>query len=95
MHRLDCLLTLWGIVARGGCTAVTVLDLFSDGYVTPLDAGQRWISPTAFLGLYHGDLDAAAHVQHTYMRRAAVPPTPEDFPWVQYNTWFAHLVDID
>ena len=82
-------------MARGGCTAVTVLDLFSDGYVTPLDAGQRWISPTAFLGLYHGDLDAAAHVQHTYMRRAAVPPTPEDFPWVQYNTWFAHLVDID
>ena len=84
----------WSAEARaiegGAC-----LNLYSDGYVTPLDAGQRWISPVSFLGLYHGDLDAAAHVQHTYMRRAVIPPTPEDFPWVQYNTWFAHLVDID
>ena len=29
------------------------------------------------------------------MRAAVMPPTPEDFPWVQYNTWFAHLIDID
>ena len=30
-----------------------------------------------------------------YMRAAVVPATPADFPWVQYNTWFAHLVDYD
>ena len=24
-----------------------------------------------------------------------IPPTAADFPWVQYNTWFAHLIDID
>ncbi len=71
------------------------LDLFSDGYATPLDAGQRWVSPVSFLGVYHGDLDAAAHVQHAYMRAAVMPPRADDFPWVQYNTWFAHLVDID
>jgi alpha-galactosidase len=77
-------------VEGGAC-----LDVFSDGYATPLDAGQRWVSPTGFLGVYHGDLDDAAHVQHTYMRAAVMPPRPDDFPWVQYNTWFAHLVDID
>lgn len=71
------------------------LELVSDGYATPLAPGERWSSPISFLGLFCGDLDDAAHVQHLYMRRCLVPPTPEDFPWVQYNTWFAHLVDID
>ena len=71
------------------------LAVFSDGYAAPLSAGERWTSPAAFLGVYHGDLDDAAHVQHTYMRTAVVPATPEDFPWVQYNTWFAHLVNYD
>lgn len=84
----------WSADARategGAC-----LNLFSDGYATPLQAGQRWVSPTSFLGVYRGDLDDAAHVQHTYMRAAVMPPRPDDFPWVQYNTWFAHLVDID
>jgi alpha-galactosidase len=84
----------WSAAARavdgGAC-----LDVYSDGYATPLAAGATWTSPASFLGVYHGDLDDAAHVQHQYMRRAVVPPTPENFPWVQYNTWFAHLIDID
>lgn len=84
----------WSAEARA-LTGGVGLEVCSDGYAMPLEAGQCWVSPTAFLGLYHGDLDAAAHVQHTYMRRAVAPPTPADFPWVQYNTWFAHLVDID
>lgn len=84
----------WSADARaiaGGAS----LDLYSDGYATPLDVGQRWVSPTSFVGVYHGDLDAAAHVQHAYMRAAVMLSRPADFPWVQYNTWFAHLVDID
>jgi alpha-galactosidase len=60
-----------------------------------LEPRTPWRSPAAFLGVYQGDLDVAAHAQHDYLRAAVIPPTPDDFPWVQYNTWFAHLVDID
>jgi alpha-galactosidase len=75
---------------RGAAAALVTL-----GYATPLAAGDTWQSPGGFLGVYCGDLDAAAHVQHAYMRRAVLPPLASDYPWVQYNTWFAHLVDID
>lgn len=85
----------WSAQAVGEGLGYTRLDVFTEGYATPLSAGQRWTSPTAFLGVYTGDMDAAAHVQHTYMRGAVLPPRPHDFPWVQYNTWFSHLVDID
>lgn len=84
----------WSATARAEGSCAT-LDLHSDGYAVPLAAGATWHSPAGFVGVYHGDLDDAAHVQHGYMRAAIMPPTPEDFPWVQYNTWFAHLVDID
>lgn len=84
----------WSAHAQALASGVA-LDVFTEGYATPLAADEHWTSPAAFLGVYQGDLDDAAHVQHTYMRSAVVPATPEDFPWVQYNTWFAHLVDID
>lgn len=84
----------WSAEARARDGGVS-LNVFSDGYAAPLDAGQRWVSPTSFIGVYAGDLDDAAHVQHTFMRAAVMLPRPVDFPWVQYNTWFAHLVDID
>ena len=85
----------WTAIASAVDAGVTTLNLSTAGYGMPLTAGERWTSPAAFMGLYCGDLDDAAHVQHTYMRAAVVPPTPADFPWVQYNTWFAHLVDYD
>ncbi len=71
------------------------LTLTSEGYAIPLAAGARWQSPAAFTGVYCGDLDDAAGAQHAYLRAAVIPPTAADFPWVQYNTWFAHLIDID
>ncbi|MFO7631434.1 MAG: alpha-galactosidase, partial [Caldilinea sp.] len=85
----------WSVAAHAVNSSGATLDVFTEGYTASMAAGERWTSPAAFLGVYHGDLDAAAHVQHTFMRVAVMPPTPEDFPWVQYNTWFAHLVDID
>jgi alpha-galactosidase len=85
----------WSAQAQAGGAQEVNLDVFTEGYAAPLAAGESWTSPASFIGVYCGDLDAAAHVQHTYLRTAVLPPTPEDFPWVQYNTWFAHLVDID
>jgi hypothetical protein len=69
----------WSAAARavdGGA----ILDVYSDGYATPLAAGERWISPTSFVGLYRGDLDDAAHVQHQYMRAAVMLPPPPISP---------------
>lgn len=85
----------WSATAAATDAEGATLDLCSEGFATPLDAGACWTSPVSFLGLYAGELDMAAHVQHDYLRAAVIPPTPPDFPWVQYNTWFAHLVDID
>lgn len=85
----------WSANAHALDSNGAALAVLADGYATPLAAGGRWSSPASFLGVYHGDLDDAAHVQHTYMRAAVMPPTPDDFPWVQYNSWFAHLIDID
>jgi alpha-galactosidase len=85
----------WSANAHAVDSNGATLTVLTDGYATPLAPGARWTSPASFLGVYHGDLDDAAHVQHAYMRTAVMPPTPDDFPWVQYNSWFAHLVDID
>jgi alpha-galactosidase len=75
--------------------ATATLTLITEGYATPLTPGVRWQGPAAFVGVYSGDLDDAAQAQHTYLRTAVIPSTAADFPWVQYNTWFAHLIDID
>lgn len=85
----------WAALASAPDAGVATLDLSTEGYTMALAAGENWTSPAAFMGLYRGDLDDAAHIQHAYMRSAVVPPTPAEFPWVQYNTWFAHLVDYD
>jgi len=84
----------WSASARAAAGGAA-LAIYSDGYAAPLAAGERWQGPGGFLGVYCGGLDAAAHVQHAYLRTMVLPPLPADFPWVQYNTWFAHLVDID
>ncbi len=59
-----------------------------------LAAGQTWTSATAFVGLYRGDLDEAAAVQHAYHREVLSPPLAKDFPWVQYNTWYSYVCDL-
>lgn len=56
-----------------------------------LKAGDRWMSPRAFTGVFEGDLDAAGRVMHDYQREILSPKLPPDFPWVQYNTWFSYL----
>jgi alpha-galactosidase len=56
--------------------------------------GQTWTSPVAFLGCYRGDLDEAAAIQHRFHREVLAPPLIMDFPWVQYNTWYSYVCDL-
>lgn len=57
--------------------------------------GERFQAPRRFVGFYRGDLDEAAIASHTFARTYLLRPRPADFPWTQFNTWFAFYTDID
>ncbi len=77
--------------AASGVTTVSVAPTHRS---PTLAAGQTWTSAVAFVGLYRGDLDEAAAVQHAYHREVLSPPIAGDFPWVQYNTWYSYVCDL-
>ncbi len=77
--------------APSGVTTVSVAPTHRSPTLT---AGQTWTSTTSFVGLYEGDLDEAAAVQHRYHREVLSPPIAGDFPWVQYNTWYSYVCDL-
>ena len=57
--------------------------------------GEKFESPRRFFGFYRGDLDDAANASHDFVRTYLMRPRPADFPWTQFNTWFAFYTDID
>ncbi len=60
-----------------------------------LAPGQTLTLPTVLLLGFAGDLDDAGFALHTWQERHWCPPTPPDWPWVQYNHWYAYHGDID
>ncbi|MGH2550491.1 MAG: alpha-galactosidase [Thermomicrobiales bacterium] len=84
----------WRIEANGDRAAKTsTLGVRPDFLEVALKAGDRWISPRTFTGVFDGDLDSAGRVMHDYQREILSPKLPADFPWVQYNTWFSYLTE--
>jgi alpha-galactosidase len=65
------------------------------GIEPELQTGETWSSPSVWIGRFYGDLDAAAALTHRFMRENVLPATPDDFPWVQYNTWFSYYCNLD
>ncbi len=57
--------------------------------------GDKLVTPRRFIGFYQGDLDEAANASHAFARAFLLRPRPPDFPWTQYNTWFAYYTDLD
>lgn len=57
--------------------------------------GQQFEAPRQFTGFYTGDLDDAANASHEFARNYLMPPHPDSFPWVQYNTWYAYTIGLD
>jgi len=51
--------------------------------------------PEIVLHAFAGDLDDAANAWREWAMRHWMPPTPDDWPWVQYNHWYAYFGDID
>lgn len=60
-----------------------------------LAPGELFQAPRRFLGFYRGGLDKAADTSHTFARKYLLRPHSADFPWTQFNTWFAYYTDLD
>ena len=60
-----------------------------------LQPGENLIFPKAFLGFSKGELDELWKTQHQWMEQHLCPSAPDNFPWVQYNSWysFGHKLD--
>ena len=60
-----------------------------------LQPSETFASPTAFLGVFSGDLDAAGAATRAFVNRRIAPPLPApDFPWAGFDTW-GYSLDID
>ncbi len=60
-----------------------------------LTSGSELHSPVATVLLFTGDWDEAGWQWHCWQERFLCPPAPQDFPWVQYNSWFGWTTQID
>lgn len=65
------------------------------GIRNDLGPGETFESPRRFLGFYSGNLDGAANASHDFARKYLLRARPENFPWTQYNTWFAYYTTLD
>ncbi len=79
------------VARRSGRTTVRAgLDRFRQ----ILGPGQAFEFPRRFWGFYQGDLDAAGQASREFTRRYVLRKGQADFPWTQYNTWFAYYTDL-
>ncbi len=74
------------VSGEGGSTVIRagMTDLVHD-----LQPGEIFTAPRRFVGFFQGDLDGAANASNDFARLYLLRPRPANFPWVQYNTWFA------
>lgn len=79
-------------VREGGQTS---LHAGIEGIRHNIKPGERFEAPRRFFGFYSGDLDNAANASHEFARSYLLRPRPADFPWTQYNTWFAYYTDLE
>ncbi len=72
------------IVLRGGIDALE----------HDLQPGELFDGPRRFVGFFQGDLDDAANASNNFARLYLLRPRPANFPWTQYNSWFAFYTNI-
>ncbi len=66
-----------------------------DGFRFDLAPGASFQSPRRLIGFYRGTLDDAANALHDFARQYLLRARPANFPWTQYNTWFAYYTDLN
>ena len=60
-----------------------------------LGPGETARSPASFYGVVNGNSADAWNAIHAHCRAALMPPVPDDFPWVTYNTWYNFGTNIE
>lgn len=85
---------LWQLRARREA-GQTTLHAGLDQLHHDLAPGETFQSPRRFLGFFRGGIDDAAFATHTFARGYLLRPLPANFPYTQYNTWFAYYTDFD
>jgi hypothetical protein len=72
---------------EGGATQLSV-GFAPSTFAHLLEAGGTFTSPSAFLGVFSGNLDAAGAATRAFVTRRIAPPLPaSDFPWTGFDTW--------
>lgn len=60
-----------------------------------LASRDKFESPRRFLGFYRGGVEDAANTSHIFARSYLLRLPPANFPWTQFNTWFAYYTNLD
>jgi alpha-galactosidase len=82
-----------GVVERKGNTCT--VHLSATEVVHRLAPSAELHSPSALILLFTDDLDDAGWQWHQFLMRYWCPPSPANFPWVQFNSWFGWTTRID
>jgi alpha-galactosidase len=82
-----------------GRTKTTVRHLASKNYLQfnstvldlnhPVDTAADFVTPSAFVGLFHGDWDEAGYRTQRFVEAVLARPAPEQktFPYVSWDSW--------
>jgi alpha-galactosidase len=82
-----------GLIQKQG-NAVTV-QMGATEVVHRLSPNSEIRSPSAFLLLFTGDWDDAGWQLHQWQEKFLCPAAPQNFPWVQFNSWFGWTTNIN
>jgi alpha-galactosidase len=71
------------------------LDIGLADFSCQLAPGASVDLPGLVLAGFRGTLDDGTNGWKRWLREHWAPPLPKDWPWVQYNHWYAYYGDID
>ncbi len=84
----------WRLDVRRSGDEMTISFGISD-FSHRLAPGERISLPGIVLAGFAGDLDDAANTWRDWIVAHWMPSMPANWPWVQYNHWYAYGGDID
>lgn len=64
------------------------------GFVVKIPPKGIYRAPDSYLGFFTGLPEEGRNVLTYYLQQYEMPPQPEDFPWTQYNTWYAYNISF-
>jgi alpha-galactosidase len=81
-----------------GRSKTTVSHLAADGYIEfatsildlhhPVEPNEEFITPSAFLGAFHGDFDEAGYRTQRFAEDVLAKPVPDkNFPYISWDSW--------